>query len=785
MTAEVGVRGLPQYGYHDYLNFSLLPRMAYKQAMTDILEHNLVEKVLGYDPKADGTLLERAFDYASDAHRHQTRKSGDPYISHPLAVAEILIDLKLDDATIAAALLHDTIEDTDATVDDIRELFGEEICVLVEGLTKIDKLDLVTKKAEQAENFRKLLLAISSDIRVLLVKFADRLHNMRTLEHMKPGSRERIARETLDIYGPLAGRMGIQWMREELEELAFKWLYPEQHAAVLAKLEEMKDENQSLIEEIKSAIQARLDDSSFDGVVSGREKKPYSIWRKMEHHQISLEKLSDIFGFRVITQSVEDCYRALGIAHTSWRAVPGRMKDYISTPKQNGYQSIHTTVVGPGNHRVEMQIRTDKMHQIAEHGVAAHALYKDSVEIEAGGENEGGPSNPYLWLRHLVDTLLEGDNPEEFLENTKLELFHDQVFCFTPKGLLIALPQGATPIDFAYAVHTDIGNSCVGAKINGRHVPLVTKLANGDEVQIIRSDAQKPPAVWEKLVITGKARSAIRRATRKAVRTQFSELGRQLVETAAKAAKKEYDDRLLEKSLHRLSQATVIDALAAVGRRELRASDILRAIFPKDALPEQKQAARTQRNRLEIAGAAGQSEEGWFNLSKVIGFKFRIPRGQNADPGGALAGIPVRGLKGDIPVEFAEGGAIPGDRIVGILTDGKGVRIYPIHSPKLAEFDEQLDRWVDVTWDIDERIPERYPVEIAVTALNEPGSLAGIAQLIGDEEGNIDNISMVDRAADFTIMHIMLEVWDTDHLNRIITGLKGQKSVNLVERIYS
>ena len=755
----------------------------------DIIEYNLADKVLSYDPKADGPLLTRAFDYAADAHRLQKRKSGDPYILHPLAVAEILIDLKLDDATIVAALLHDTVEDTDATEDEIKELFGAEISALVDGLTKIDKLDLVTKKAKQAENFRKLLLAISSDIRVLLVKLADRLHNMRTLEHMKPGSRKRIAQETLDIYAPLAGRMGIQWMREELEDLAFRWLYPEQHMVLLEKLEALKDANRNVIAELRAAVQMKFDAVDFDVLVTGREKKPYSIWRKMENHQISLEQLSDIFGLRVITDNVDDCYKALGVAHMSWRAVPGRLKDYISTPKQNGYRSIHTTIVGPKHRRVELQIRTQEMHRIAEHGVAAHSLYKDSVALDISGKGsaEGELGNPYLWLRRLIDTLLEGDNPEEFLEHTKLELFHDQVFCFTPKGLLISLPQGATPIDFAYAVHTDIGNSCVGCKVNGRHVPLVAKLHNGDEVAIIRSDVQSPPAVWEQIAVTGKARSAIRRTTRQAAREQYSQLGQQLIETRAMAIDKTYRDKHLENGLHRLTQNSVADVLVAVGRNELSAMDVIRAMYPDDALPDSEPTKRTQRNRHEKTQKPARQEEGWFNLAKVIGFKFRMPlasTGSEKKPVGKFGGVPIRGLKGDVAVEFAEGGAVPGDRIVGILRDGRGLSIYPIHSPKLAEFDDQLEKWVDVTWDVDERTPERYPALIVVTAQNAPGSLAEIAQLIGDEEGNIDNISMTDKAADFTKMRIDLEVWDTDHLGRIISGLKGQASVSAVERVF-
>ncbi len=504
-------------------------------------QFELVEKVQSYNPATNEELLNRAYVYAMKAHGNQKRASGDPYFSHPLEVAAILTDYELDDATIATALLHDVIEDTEATKAEIVDKFGEEIGALVDGLTKIDKLNLVSKRAEQAENFRKLLIAISSDIRVLLVKLADRLHNMRTLEHMKPGSRRRIAQETLDIYAPLAGRMGIQEMKDELEELAFKWLQPEAYQALLSQLALLRKRNKNIIETIENELRNKLSEHGVDGRVGGREKKPYSIWRKMENKQISLEQLSDIYGFRVVVDTVADCYRALGAVHTTWRTVPGRFKDYISTPKYNNYQSIHTTIVGPGHQRVELQIRTRIMDEVAEFGVAAHALYKDGVVVANGISATADPT-PYQWLRKLVANLLEGDNPEEFLEHTKLELFQDQVFCFTPKGRLIALPRGSTPIDFAYAVHTNIGHSCVGAKVNGRHMPLTTELRNGDEVAIITSEAQTPPPAWEKIVVTGKARSAIRRATREALRTQYCNLGRDILRSTFAGQEKTYTD---------------------------------------------------------------------------------------------------------------------------------------------------------------------------------------------------------------------------------------------------
>ncbi len=737
-------------------------------------QYELVERVKSYEPNANEALLNRAYVYAMKAHGNQKRASGAPFFSHPVEVAAILAEMRLDAATIATALLHDTIEDTGTTRSEIDALFGAEIGSLVDGLTKIKKLDLVTKKAEQAENFRKLLLAISSDIRVLLVKLADRLHNMRTLGHMKPAKRRLIAEETMEIYAPLAGRMGMQWLREELEDHAFRWLNPEGYAAVCDRLKMLRDHNQNLIGEIEGALRKKLEEAKVEAVVAGREKKPYAIWNKMERKQISLEQLSDIYGFRIIVKEVEDCYRALAVVHTTWHAVPGRFKDYISSPKQNDYQSIHTTVVGPRHQRAELQIRTERMHSVAEYGVAAHPIYKDVSN--GSGVVAQKESNAYRWLRHLVDILLEGDNPEEFLEHTKLELFQDQVFCFTPKGRLIALPRGAKPIDFAYAVHTDVGNTCVGCKINGRPMPLVTELRNGDEVEIICSEVQAPPSAWQSLAVTGKARSAIRRATRDAVRAQYGKLGRAILERAFNRRGKSFSDEAINQGLRRLSQKTSEDVIAAVGRGELSSTDVMRAIWPDVSTAEPPKKRRKMK----------RTEEGWFGLGKVMGLKFRWPgssgRAKPQDESGKV-GIPIRGLQGDLPVSFAEGGAVPGDRIVGILTPGQGITIYPIHAGALKAFDEEPDRWIDVTWDIEEDMPQRFPAKISVVVLNEPGSLAQAAAVIGEGDGNIDNIKMTNRVPDYTEMVIDLEVWDLKHLNDILAGLRAKDVVSSAARI--
>ncbi len=732
-------------------------------------QYELIERVRRYNPDTDEALLNRAYVYAMKAHGEQKRASGDPYFSHPLEVAAILTDLKLDDATIAAALLHDTIEDTPTTRAEIDQIFGPDIGHLVEGLTKLKKLDLVSREAKQAENLRKLLLAIADDVRVLLIKLADRLHNMRTLHHMPPEGRRRIAEETLDIYAPLAGRMGMHGVREEFEDLAFRELYPEAHQVVSGRLNALAERSKDLIGEIEHQLTRKLAESGIAAEVDGRRKRAYSIWRKMERKSVGFEQLSDIFGFRVIVKTLPECYRALGVVHTTWPVVPGRFKDYVSTPKQNDYRSIHTTVIGPGKQRVELQIRTEEMHEIAEYGIAAHALYKDGVGSPT--EMLSRESNAYGWLRRTIELLAEGSNPEEFLEHTKLELFHDQVFCFTPKGKLIALPRRATPIDFAYAVHTDVGNRAVGCKINGKISPLVSELVNGDEVEILTSKSQTaPPAAWESIVLTGKARLAIRRATRSAVRVQYAALGRQIVERLCQRAKREYSDEKLRGALHRLARGSIDEVFAAVGRGEMRPSDVARAMYPD--YKEERIAAVPP----------PKSESGWFGLKMGKALMFKVPsRRRRADND---ASIPIRGINSDLPVRFApEGGAVPGDRIVGIVTPGEGITIYPIQSPTLKDFEDTPERWLDVRWDMDERTPQRFPARIAVQSVNEPGTLAQIAQVIAEHDGNIDNIRMTRRSPDFTDCVIDLEVYDLKHLNAIIAQLRAKKVVAAAERV--
>ncbi|KQM35692.1 MULTISPECIES: RelA/SpoT family protein [Rhizobium/Agrobacterium group] len=740
-------------------------------------QYELVERVQTYKPDVNEALLNKAYVYAMQKHGQQKRANGDPYISHPLEVAAILTEMHLDESTIAVALLHDTIEDTSATRAEIDEMFGEDIGRLVEGLTKLKKLDLVSKKAKQAENLRKLLLAISDDVRVLLVKLADRLHNMRTMEHMPADKRSRISEETMEIYAPLAGRMGMQDMRDELENLSFRYLNPDAFETVTKRLQELEERNEGLIKKIEDELRELLLANGVEGaMVKGRQKKPYSVFRKMQSKSLSFEQLSDVYGFRLLVQDIPSCYRALGIVHTRWRVVPGRFKDYISTPKQNDYRSIHTTIVGPSRQRIELQIRTRRMHEIAEYGIAAHSLYKDGETGDT--EQLSTETNAYSWLRHTIESLAEGDNPEEFLEHTKLELFQDQVFCFTPKGKLIALPRGATPIDFAYAVHTNIGDTTVGAKINGRIMPLVTRLNNGDEVEIIRSGVQVPPAAWEEVVVTGKARSAIRRATRMAIRKQYAGLGYRILERTFERAGKTFSREALKPVLHRLAQKDAEDAIAAVGRGEVSSLDVLRAVFPD---------YQDERVTVKMTG-----DDGWFNMRSASGMIFKIPgksRSALEDDGATevLDGpdpMPIRGLSDNVEVHFGATGAVPGDRIVGIMEKGKGITIYPIQSPALQRFDDEPERWIDVRWDLDEANKSRFMARLLINALNEPGTLASVAQSIATLDVNIRALNMVRIGTDFSELSLDVEVWDLRQLNQLLSQLKDLDCVSTVKRAF-
>lgn len=705
-------------------------------------QYELVDLVKSYDPEADEDALNRAYVFAMKKHGAQLRTSGDPYYSHPIEVAGILTKFKLDSSSIIAGLLHDTVEDTDTTVEEIRELFGDQVASLVDGLTKLAIIEQKSGSSKQAENFRKLLLAMSDDIRVLLIKLADRLHNMRTLHFCPPEKRQRIARETLDIYAPLAERIGMQEVKDELEEIAFAELHKDAHDSIVARLNFLREQGSNIVPKIITQLEKDMSDNGIKATVTGREKAPYSIWRKMQQKNASFEQLSDIMAFRICVEDISACYQALGVIHSKYHMVPRRFKDYISTPKPNGYQSIHTGVIGPENTRIEIQIRTYEMHEIAEKGVAAHWAYKQGQKAE--GRN-------FRWMRELLEILEQAANPEEFLENTKLEMYNDQVFCFTPKGDLIGLPRGATPVDFAYAIHSKVGNTCVGAKVNGEIKPLRTVLQNGDQVEVLTSKAQHPSTEWERFVVTGKAKAAIRRYVRAAKREQFINLGKEMLERLFKGEGLELSDKGLVGVMQNFEAETIDDIYAKVGEGLITGWDVLKAIYP----------------------AYKQSKlEKMVKSIKVPGFRKK----KKAEP------LKIKGLIADMAVHFA--GCchpLPGDRIVGIVTTGKGVTVHAIDCKALEKYSQEPERWLDIDWG-DNAEQEFHTARIKVMLSNEPGALGELSNLIARQEANISNLNITYRTLSYFEILVDLEVRDLAHLNTIIAALKSSKVVSYVAR---
>ncbi|MEP5699956.1 MAG: bifunctional (p)ppGpp synthetase/guanosine-3',5'-bis(diphosphate) 3'-pyrophosphohydrolase [Sneathiella sp.] len=708
----------------------------------------LVERVLRYDPQADEDLLNRAYIFTVKTHGSQIRASGDPYFSHPIEVAGILTELKLDTATIITALLHDTIEDTVATQEEIEKIFGTEISVLVDGVTKLSQLELQSDRTKQAENFSKLLVAMSNDIRVLLVKLADRLHNMRTLHFIKkPEKRLRIATETMEIYAPLAERIGIQSFRDELEDLAFVELNNEARKSIMRRLDYLRTEGEDLVSRVVETLKDDLSEAGLQADVAGREKRPYSIWRKMEKNNVAFEQLSDIIAFRVIVSTVEQCYHVLGNLHAKYAMVPGRFKDYISTPKRNNYRSLHTTIIGPERQRIEVQIRTNEMHETNEYGVAAHWQYKQQIDNPA---NEG---QQYRWLRELLEILEEASDPDEFLEHTKLNMYQDQVFCFSPKGDLISLPAGSSPVDFAYAVHTQVGDTCVGSKVNGRMAPLRTVLRNGDQVEILRSKNQTPSPTWESFVVSGMARSAIRRFIRHQQRDQYVELGRSIAEKAFRTDGKPFAEKALSPVLKVWGLETIEDIYYSLGDGTHTGRHLLDIVFPG----EKKKAV----------------EENVPPVSKPRPAKRK--KNEHA--------VPIRGLIPGMALHLA--GCchpLPGDRIVGIVTTGKGVTIHTIHCDTLEQFAEVPERWLDVSWEQESQESDLLIGRIAVVMANEPGALSSITSTIAANSGNINNLVISNRSQDFFEMRIDIQVRDVKHLTNIMAALRADPVISSVER---
>ena len=715
-----------------------------------IRQFELVERVRAYDPTASEDMLNRAYVFAMKAHGSQTRASGDPYFSHPLEVAGILTSYKLDADTIVTALLHDTIEDTEVSHDDISEQFGPNVARLVDGVTKLTRIEFQSDQAKQAENFRKFVLAMSEDIRVLLVKLADRLHNMRTLHFIKnPDKRLRIAAETMDIYAPLAERIGMQEMKQELEDLSFAEINPDARQSILKRLDFLRSKGGDLVDRIILELGRVLSENGIEAEISGREKSPFSVWKKMQKNDVGFEQLSDIMAFRIIVADVDTCYQTLGIAHSAYPVVPGRFKDYLSTPKPNGYRSLHTGVFGPERQRIELQIRTEEMHQIAEHGVAAHWNYKQ------GGPTAEGPQ--YRWLRELLDILEQASGPEEFLEHTKLEMFQDQVFCFTPRGDLINLPHGATPVDFAYAVHSEVGDRCVGAKINGRMMPLRTQLRNGDQVEVITSKAQTPSPTWERFVVTGKARSRIRRFVRLQERDEYEKLGRSILSRAFREEGYELSDKALGEVLTVFQQPSAEDLCAQVGAGHVTGRAVVEAVYP-----------------------GLKKKDNDENIVSLAQARKRQPKGPaDIDPDA----VSIKGLIPGMALHMASCcHPLPGDRIVGIVTTGKGINVHTIDCEALETYADAPERWIDLAWDLQDAVPDTHVGRVMIRVLNAPGSLGDLSTVIAKNSGNISNLKIAQRSEDFFDMVIDIEVRDVKHLTDIIAALRVTPSINSVER---
>lgn len=697
-------------------------------------QYELVERVKAYDPDADEDLLNRAYVFSVKAHGSQLRASGDPYFSHPVEVAGILTDLQLDDKTIATAILHDTIEDTVATQEQIERLFGPDVGRLVDGVTKLSKIETQTESERQAENLRKFLLAMSTDIRVLLVKLADRLHNMRTLHHIpKEEKRRRIARETMDIYAPLAERIGMYGFMEEMQELAFRHLEPEASEMISQRMARLRDTTGANVHRITGALENLLRSKGMAATVTGREKRPYSIWRKMAARQMSFEQLSDVMAFRVILDDESDCYRALGIVHGRWPMVPGRFKDFISTPKANGYRSLHTSVlVGGEAARIEVQIRTRLMHEEAEYGVAAHWAYKQG--------SDGAPAREaYPWIDDLLDVLQDAASPEELLENARLAMFQDQVFAFTPKGELYQLPGGSTPVDFAYAVHSDLGDSCVGAKVNGRAVPLRTRLVNGDQVEILKGKVKSPDPAWEAFVASAKARAAIRRHVRHKRREELLAMGAKLLDAVAGRLKVTLNDEIMGPALGRLKLHDRAALQLAMAENRLSDDVVAEALVP--GASQRPQRIRSTRAK----AAASISIEG---LTPGVGFLLC----DHCRP-------------------------VPGDRIVGVRAPDGPISVHVIDCDHLAD---ESGEWLDVKWGAE---TAGAAARISVVVHNQPGALASLAASIAAHNANIVGLALKHRDREFHTDIVDIEVESVGHLATILAALRQVKAVVSADRV--
>ena len=728
----------------------------------DVLRLNdILDRVATYHPNPDLDLIKKAYVYSAKVHQGQIRKSGEPYLVHPLEVAGLLAELKLDESSIVTGLLHDTIEDTLATKADVEELFGKEIAELVDGVTKLSQFSAAnTQEEKQAENFRKMVVAMAKDIRVLLVKLADRTHNMRTLDAMKPESQERIARETLDIYAPLANRLGIQWIKSELEDLSFKYLKPQDWADLNEKVANTAKEKERFVQDVVKLIEERLAESGLKGAdVSGRVKHVYSIFRKMRELDVDFEQIQDVIGFRVLVETVAECYESLGVIHSLWKPIPGRFKDYIAIPKPNLYQSLHTTVVGPKGERIEVQIRTREMHKIAEQGVAAHWAYKETGrDGKGGGELSKKDAASFGWLRQLVEFQKELDDPREFLETVKVDLFSDEVFVFTPKGAVKSLPRGATPVDFAYTIHSEIGEHCVGAKVNGKLVPLRYKLKNGDTVEILTSPHSHPSKDWLTFVKTSRALARIRQFIRKTEHRRSIEIGREVAEREFRrfgvTLNRALKDGELLKAANALGYRIEDDLLAAIGYGKVAPAEVLRQILPADKLAQPAAADGAPTSRItEI---------------------FRKMARRAPD------GVRISGID-DILVRYGRCcNPVPGDEIVGFITRGRGVTVHTVSCEKILGVDPE--RRVDVAWDV--KGDFKRPVALRVITTDRPGILAKISQTFSEAGVNISQATCRSTTpGERAVNDFEVTIGDLKQLNQVMRSIERIEGVQSVKRV--
>ena len=699
---------------------------------------DLIEDIKKYNPNTNTRLINDAYDFGLAAHDGQMRKSGEPFFSHPLQVAKILTNLRLDDATIITALLHDTIEDTKRSFSDVSKKFGGEVANLVDGVTKLSNLEVASLEKKQAENFRKLIVAISKDLRVLLVKLADRLHNMRTIKAVSYQRQLDKANETMDIYAPLAGRMGIQSIRDELEDLSFRILNPEGRNSIIRRFLKLKKESDNLIPKILEDIESQLTSVGVRALVSGREKKPYSIWRKIQDKKQAFYKLSDIFGFRIITKNEQEVYTALGAVHSRWSAVPGRFKDYVSQPKSNGYRSIHTTVSGRDGKRVEVQIRTKEMHEVAETGVAAHWSYRDGERFE----------NPFAvdpsgWLKRISEEFIWVDNSDDFLEQMKLEMFQDKVFCFTPKGEVVKLPRGATPLDFAYSIHTSIGDSCVGSEVDGRKAPLWTRLKNGQSIKIVTANGQKPSASWEEMVVTGRAKASIRKSIREERRIEDVKLGKEIARVSLERIGKKLTENAVRIAAKKFGLGAAENVFSALGSVQITGFDLVNSLYP-ELINSQNAPLSIEQNSINFIGLSPHSN-----------------------------GSPARCCQ-----------PVPGDRIVGIARENRGVAIHAIDCELLITFEAKPNLWLDVRWPIEDAKPA-HSTSIEVTMVNSVGVLGRICTLIGEQGANIIDLKFNLRKPDFYKTVFELTVRDLKHVYNIMTSIEVDIDISEVSRYRS